>query len=404
MKKIVVNNLKPGVAYSKPLYLDEENVFLKANEKVTQSDIDRLSKWNISYLLTDGEVVKNAPKTSFSDENFLDGSSGEQEKSSKEIISNLKATHKNKNAFHSFILEAENQLNEAYNEIYEEKPYQISLIRNLAERLTDQLNNCPYCFMPICFPNESSSIVRHVIIASLYGAMLANAIGYSKPRISELVMGMLLMDIGMKEIPEGIIFKKEALTDSDKIKLQRHPLTGYRLLTQVAKVKNSIAIIALEHQEHYDGTGYPRSIKADKMSEYSKIASIADSYAAIIEKKPYKKAKLPYEAMKELLSLGIYRYDPKFLKAFLGALSIYPIGSIVELSDASVGIIVGSVKEKPMRPVILTMRDESKNRTSKPRLIHLLHQSDKYILKAYSAEDLGIMLETEFSALIKELS
>lgn len=403
MKKIVVNNLKPGAVYSKPLFLDEENVFLKANEKITQSDIDRLSKWNISYLLTDGEPVKNAPKTSFSDEGFLDASSGEQEKSTEEIKVNLKATSKNKTSFHSFILEAEKQLSEAYNEIYEGKPYQISLIRNLAEKLTDQLNTCPYCFMPICFPSETNPIIRHAITASLYGTILADAIGYSKPRINELVMGMLLMDIGMKEIPEGIIAKAEPLTDSDKLKLHRHPLTGYKLLTQVAKVKNSIAIIALEHQEHYDGTGYPRSIKAEKMSEYSKIAAIADSYAAIIEKRPYKKDRLPYEAMKELLSLGIYRYDPKFLKAFLGALSIYPIGSIVELSDQSVGIVVGSVKEKPMRPVILIMRDETKNRVSKPRLVHLLYKSDKYILKAHRPEDLGIMLENEFSALIKDL-
>ncbi len=402
MKKIMVNTLKPGTAYSKPLYLDQDNVFLKANEKITQSDIERLAKWNISYVLCDGEVVKGNPKTSF-DDSFLESASDEQQKSLQEIQANLKATYKNKSSFQSFMMEAEKSLTEAYTEIYNKKPYQISLIRNLAEKLTDQLNQCPYCFMPVCFPNNRVNVVLHVITASLYGSILANALGYSRPRINELVQGMLLMDIGMQEIPEGILNKPEPLTDSDKKRIQRHPIMGYQLLTQEAKVKNVIATVSLEHQEHYDGTGYPRALKSDKVSEFSKIAQIADSFTAIIENKPYRKKKLPYEAMKELLALGIYRYDPKFLKEFLGALSIYPIGSVVELSDNSVGIVVGSVKEKPMRPVILLMRDESQRKIDKPRFVHLLHQTDKYILKAHSPVDLGLMLEAELAALLKVL-
>ena len=134
------------------------------------------------------------------------------------------------------------------------------------------------------------------------------------------------------------------------------------------------------------------------MPENSRIAGIADSFAALLENKSYREAKLPYEAMKELLTLGIYKYDPVYLKAFLGSLAIYPIGSLVKLSDKSVAIVIDTVKEKPMRPVLLIIRDAEGSIIQDPIFLHLLYKADKYISSAISPKISGINIDDELES------
>ena len=139
------------------------------------------------------------------------------------------------------------------------------------------------------------------------------------------------------------------------------------------------------------------------MAEYTRVASIIDSFTAIISRKPFRKNRLPYDAMKELLTLGIYRYDPVYLKTFLDSHAIYPLGSIVELSDSSTGMVVFAVKGKPMRPVVWILRDAKNQRPAKPEFAHLLYAADKFISKAKYPEDAGLNLDMEYEQMMKQL-
>ncbi|HNA79488.1 MAG TPA: hypothetical protein PKY99_08550, partial [Turneriella sp.] len=99
----------------------------------------------------------------------------------------------------------------------------------------------------------------------------------------------------------------------------------------------------------------------------------------------------------------IYRYDPVYLKTFLDSHAIYPLGSIVELSDGSTGMVVSAVKGKPMRPIVWILRDARNQRPARPEFAHLLYASDKFISKAKYAEDAGLNLDMEFEQLMKQL-
>lgn len=406
MKKISVSELKPGMTFTKPVYLDPDNMLVQAEEPVTASDIDRLQKWNIKEVETSGELIEmteeemNAPTA-------LPGTSqavsAEETKEIDRIKSELKKTILLKNEFIQLLEDGQTLLKECYQSITDERPFQISRVRQLAENLSSNLDRCPNGFFYTYYDNSDVSLYHHVMVAAIYGGILGNALNQSKPKVIELIFSMLLMKIGMVKVPETIRNKTGQLTETEINSLHTHPIMGYQLLTQVAKIKNSLALVALQHQEHFDGTGYPRQIKGDEMVENTKIAAIADSYAALLEPKSYRANKLPYEAMKELITLGVYRYDPVYLKTFLNRLSIYPVGSIVKLSDNTTGLVAGSIENKPMRPIILLLRDPDGTRFAKPVFLHLLFNNSKYILKALDLETSKVNFVPELNEMVPHL-
>ena len=116
------------------------------------------------------------------------------------------------------------------------------------------------------------------------------------------------------------------------IRLKTHPLVGYQIVKQLGAVGDKAALISLQHHEQYDGRGYPRGLRGGGIDEYARIVSIADNYEALIESRSYRERMYLYHAMRNLVSSGSKKFDPIILRAFLSALSVYPVGSIVKLN------------------------------------------------------------------------
>lgn len=397
MKSIPVNSLKPGMAFDKAVYIDPDNKLVDINEPISQQDIERLEKWKIMEVQTAGSLIENIPTKTSEVQNI-------EEKIELDKISRQFETFvKTREEFENLVIEGKETLSEAYSAICAETPFQISRVRTLAENIVSLLDKSPNIFQCLYLQSPGNNIYMHVISAGFYSALLAESLQFSKPRIIELVFSILLMDVGMSLIPAALLTKTGTLTEAEITQVHAHPVKGYQLLTRVAKLKSSLAVVALEHHEHFDGMGYPRRIKGLSMSEYSRVAAIADSYAALLESKPYRGSILPYFAMKELLTLGIYRYDPIYLKSFLDRLSIYPIGSLVKLSDQSFGLIVSSVQGKPMRPVILLLKDSNGVLLQFPVFVHLLYHTDKYIVQALTVEESGVNLDKTLDYLVAQM-
>ncbi|MDH5717462.1 MAG: HD domain-containing protein [Spirochaetia bacterium] len=399
MKKVLVNELKAGMAFNMPVYIDKDNILVNAKEPLKQSDIDRLIHWNIKEVETMGIAID------ISDELFVRKLDLKEKKEIDEAKNDLRLAIQKKWSFNELFEKGLKLLREAYISIPEEKPFQISLIRDLSDEIVDFVNKTPLSFIHLFYrPVEDEiTVEKHAISSAIFAVSLAQTLEFSKPKMVELIFSILLLDIGMSKVPSEILSKDSAFTEEDRRKLQAHTVYGYQLLTQVVKLKNTMAIVALQHHEHYDGSGYPKKLKGDMITEYSRIAAITDSLAAMLEKKNYQESILPYNAMKELLTLGLYRYDPVFMKLLLEKMAIYPIGSLVSLSNGAVGIVAGAVRKKPMRPIVMLLKTASGKSLEKPEFIHLLYHSDKYITKAESPHQLGILVEEELERLLIKL-
>jgi len=395
MKKIDVSTLKPGMAFDRPVFIDKDNRLVDAYEQIQQTDIDRLKKWSIKELESDGQPVETKYEVR------LPQPEGPEKRDIDAAIEQLKKAAGKRETVRDLINNATQTLETGYSELISDKPYQISQLRNLAEDIVSMSVDNPLGYITLYYLQEEQSLYKHIVYAAFFAAYLGNALAFSTPKNIELVFSILLMDIGMEQVPAEIRTKEGKLTEAELNKLHAHPLLGYQLLTQKAKVKNNIAQVALQHQEHFDGSGYPRKIKGDEITEFARIAMITDSYVALLEDKSYRTKKLPYEAMKELLALGIYNYDPQLMKVFLNHFSVYPVGSLVEISDETIGMVAASFQDKPMRPLVYIVRTAEGITTRHLHFYHLLYKPTLYIAKPLLPEQSDFVFDNEMSSILE---
>ena len=233
-------------------------------------------------------------------------------------------------------------------------------------------------------------VVSHSVNVTFYALIIGMALKLDLAKLKDLGLGTLLIDSGMIRISKYIVQKQSNLTDQEFNQIKTHPLHGYRVLRESGKISEETASICLQHHEQFDGKGYPRGLRGNDISEFARIAAIADSYEAQISNRSYRKKVYFYQAMRNLLSSGVNKFDPVILRVFLSRMSVYPIGSLIELNDKSVGVIIGSVSEKPLRPIIKIIFDKNKKRLDSTKIINLLEETSFYIARAIDESEVGI--------------
>lgn len=122
-----------------------------------------------------------------------------------------------------------------------------------------------------------------------YSYNIGKALGLSKKECSHLYIGGLLHDIGKIGISEKILNKPSRLTEEEFNEIKKHPEMGYRILKHVTLFrKNSILDMVLYHHEKFDGTGYPRGLKGEKIPLVARIMAIADAFDAMTSRRIYR--------------------------------------------------------------------------------------------------------------------
>lgn len=160
----------------------------------------------------------------------------------------------------------------------------------------------------------------HIKRMSRYSALLGKLWGMSAEEEQLLLYSSPLHDIGKIGIPDAILLKPGKLDIGEFKLMQEHTTIGAKMLEDAEKFPTIEAgrIIALEHHEKYDGSGYPRGLKGDEIHIYARIVSIADVFDALSSKRVYKDA-FPLERTLAILEEGKgTHFDPHLLDLFIG--------------------------------------------------------------------------------------
>ncbi|SBV98943.1 HD domain protein [uncultured delta proteobacterium] len=132
-----------------------------------------------------------------------------------------------------------------------------------------------------------------------------------RKEFDKVAMGLVIHDVGMSKVPSFILSKTGPLKPEEKEKIPPHPIIGMKIAQKLEIVTEEIRGIVLEHQERMDGSGYPQRIKGNDISRLGRLAAVADSFAAMIQKRPYAEAMPPVDAAKALAN-DKARYDAHF--------------------------------------------------------------------------------------------
>ncbi len=145
---------------------------------------------------------------------------------------------------------------------------------------------------------------------------LAKAIGVSGEALRHIARGAFLHDIGKMGIPDNILRKPGPLTEAERAIMRRHCEIGYSLLSTIPFLHDAAQIV-LTHQEHFDGTGYPRGLKGKEIPLGARIFAVADTLDAMISDRPYRKALSIGRAREEIVSHSGTQFDPDVVRVFL---------------------------------------------------------------------------------------
>lgn len=161
----------------------------------------------------------------------------------------------------------------------------------------------------------------HVKRLSLYSAALGRAIGMSEQQVELLLYASPMHDVGKIGIPDKILFKKEPLTPEEWQIMKSHPKIGYEILKDSdAPILKMGAVIALNHHERWDGSGYPNGIKGKDIPIQARIVSLVDVYDALRSKRHYKEPFSHEKSCKIILEgdgrVMPHHFDPELLEAF----------------------------------------------------------------------------------------
>ena len=145
---------------------------------------------------------------------------------------------------------------------------------------------------------------------------LGQAAGLSSVRLDDLKLLAQFHDIGKISIPDHILFKPGPLSPEEWQQMHRHPEIGHRIARHIPNL-SAIAPLILHHHERWDGQGYPLGLSGESIPLESRVLALVDSYDAMTNDRPYRKALTHHEALTEIKKNHGRMFDPHLTDLFL---------------------------------------------------------------------------------------
>ena len=208
--------------------------------------------------------------------------------------------------------------------------------------------------------HESEYTAEHCLNVCILAIAFGRHLNFDEAELQLLGLCGLLHDVGKMRTPKLILNKRSVLSEEEFLIMRQHTIDGHKLLKEEGSAPSLPIDVALNHHERPDGKGYPRGLKEGEISEFARIIGIVDAYDAITSDRCYSKAVSPVDAQKEIYQNRGKQFDEEYALAFMQAIGPYPPGTIVELRNGMVGIVLAGRRKFRHLPTIIVLRDGDK--------------------------------------------
>jgi HD-GYP domain-containing protein (c-di-GMP phosphodiesterase class II) len=242
----------------------------------------------------------------------------------------------------------------------------------------------------------------------IYAVMLGTQAGLEPRDLENLGTCGLLRDVGKVSVPDHILNKPGRLDPEELAVARSHAVLGRDILMSGRNTFSGAVDVAYGHHEHLDGTGYPRGLEGHQLNLNCKIVAVVDRYDALISARPFRPAYHHLDALRILNKMMLASHlDNALTTAFIACLGVYPPGSVVELSNGEVAIVLQSNPKQRLKPQILVVRD-TEARPVETLVDMALRDHDAqgrpYKIKAvHRPEDFGLDLEKYRGAILQSM-
>ena len=156
----------------------------------------------------------------------------------------------------------------------------------------------------------------HALNTAILATSMGYKLNYDEDIIEKLAQAALLHDIGMTRLPKEILEKNTLSKQDDKI-FQKHTQLGYKILKYEMELPDEICLVALEHHENNDGSGYPFQLSGEQISTLTRVVGLCSFFDDLTSNRTPYKVKNTKEALRVMLEVGTRKFQPEILYQFV---------------------------------------------------------------------------------------
>ncbi|WP_408956153.1 HD-GYP domain-containing protein [Natroniella sp. ANB-PHB2] len=357
-----LSSIEEGSVLAKDIYSSNGNILLKEGSLLTKDIIKKLKGYGITHVYVKTNLTKNIkPKRLV-----------------KESTKKLAVTTAKK------YITAFNTENISINKSKKEKKLfnQEELLDIIDELLNDIFNNENLLVNLRDIRKLDDELFFHSTNVTILSLIIAKILNYHKKELRPLGLGAFLHDIGKIKIPSEILNKKGKLSDKEFEKVKEHSAYSYQTLISSPNIPEISAIIAHQHHEKCDGSGYPLGLSKEDIHPFSRIVTIADIFDALQNNRSYRNALKNKEIIKHLTSMTKNnQLDNEIIKKVLNYLVPFPSGSRVRLYNKTNSLllegIVIEINNDITKPLVQILKINNR-KIDKPLLVNLEKELTDY--------------------------
>ncbi len=207
---------------------------------------------------------------------------------------------------------------------------------------------------------DLGGLIQKSIMMMLYTIKTGQPLKLNYEELKTQVLAAMLHHIGMAQISSDIRHKKTKLNKSELKAIQQAPQHSYDFLQACGISDDAILQAALDASERYDGSG-PKGMSGSAIPWSARLISVISMFEALIHYRPYRERLLPRDAIREIVKNHKKSFDPRMLKALIESISLYPVGTYVELNSGEIGLVIRVHPRLPLRPVVDVRMDKQGN-------------------------------------------
>ncbi len=267
------------------------------------------------------------------------------------------------------------------------------MLAKQAALLTEEVSRAPQIILCLGRVRESDeyTFVHSLNVGFLCGYLAGRLKPGDREFAAAMTYGGLLHDLGKAKVPQEVLNKPGRLSENEDEIMKSHSVHGDELAKASGITDVRVLSVIRNHHERWNGQGYPDGFQRDGIPLFARIAAVADVFDALTAKRVYKDPMSSREAVSMIMESSDSDFDRTVVRALLLSVGLYPPGTTVELSDFSVGVVVGARNTDLFRPQVHISVDGKGRRAPEGTIIDLAMQQDLFVRRALDDVGKGVV-------------
>ncbi|MCT7941920.1 HD-GYP domain-containing protein [Shewanella holmiensis] len=249
--------------------------------------------------------------------------------------------------------EAKGLIKKVLSETFEGKAVEVAPFEAVADKMIESVMDDADAFKCIsALRTKDAYLLEHSINVAFLLVTFGKHLKLDIDVLRQMAVGGILHDIGKVKVDNKILHKPGKLTPEEFEHMKLHQTYAVEIMDDTQGLSQISKDVCLMHHEKLDGRGYPKGLKGDEIPLHGRMSCIVDIFDALTATRCYKEAMSPAAAFKILISLTPFHLDQALVYEFIRCVGVYPVGSLVQLSDERVGIVWEAKNRDALHPIV----------------------------------------------------